>query len=73
MRIACLTNKEVRVALNQLEKKGYKWASGDKPTGLYNSYDRMIIVVHENAKKLYMGDNYKDTVRTSKLYKNLLR
>lgn len=74
MKILCENNKEVRVALAQLEKQGYKWLSGHKPTRLYQGYDRMIIVVDE-GEKLWVAfcNNSEDAVRASILYANLLR
>jgi hypothetical protein len=73
MKILCRNNKEVRVALAQLEKHGYRWQSGHRPTKLYHDYDYMVIMVHENSKRITMSDSQNDAVRASELYKNLLR
>ena len=73
MKILCETNKEVKVALAQLEKQGYCWNSGHKPTQLYQDAERLLLFLAEDKKKLAMGGNIKDAVNASELYKNLLR
>lgn len=73
MKIWCENNKEICVALTQLEKQGYTWLSGHKPTRLYISHDRMLIVADKERKKLAIGHVAKGAVMASQLYSNLLR
>ena len=75
MKILCENNKEVRIALAQLEKQGYKWASGHKPTELYQSKDKMIIVFDENKVNyaITFCESNRGAMRASQLYSNLLR
>lgn len=71
--IWCKTNREVRVALRQLELQGCEWNSGDKPTALYQSYDQACLYVN-SRKKITIGDHRPNgAVDASELYSNLLR
>lgn len=72
MKILCENNREVRVALTQLEKQGYRWTNGYMPTKLFMD-DRAITIQCMDDKQIGIPWNEEGAVRASELYKNLLR
>lgn len=73
MQIICRSLLEWHVARQQLEKHGYKWLSGHKPTQLYKNVNRMFLTLNQKGKTITIGKKEKDAVEASVLYANLLR
>lgn len=47
-------------ALEELEKRGYLWASGDKPTSMFQEFRSGSLFINPNEKFIVMSSDLKE-------------